>query len=113
MSETQTATDAAVRKAMEDQNLLPQIEAHRGIQHLFIQGVVTNLLGMTPEVRCYLVSYHSAVLNVRSIIRSDSPSHFQAVAMLGRNLFELAVETRLAEVIPSAAILAGRNRSLW
>jgi hypothetical protein len=70
----------------------------------FVQCVMTSLLQPKRSEECFLISYHGAALNVRSIIALNNGKHFQAVAMLARSVFELAVEIRLIDVVSDAVI---------
>ena len=62
--------------------------------------IVTTLLATNEEDTAYLGTYHRGRHNVETLLLFDNASHFQAVAMLSRSLFELAVDIRLLEIIP-------------
>jgi hypothetical protein len=63
-------------------------------------GVVTTLLSVQDEDSTYLGTYFRARGNVETLLVFDNAKHFQAVAMLARSLFELAVDIKLLEIIP-------------
>jgi Family of unknown function (DUF5677) len=101
----ESAVDVAVKQAVESTTLSFQVMIDlEAFDKQFVQGVVTSLLKPSEREECFLVSYHRAVLNVRSIITLNNVAHFQAVAMLARSLFELAVEIRLIDVIAGSVI---------
>lgn len=103
MNQQQSTVDAAVKKAVETTTpfyqLLIELEA---FDKQFVRGVMTSLLQPTERENCFLAPYHRAGLNVGSIIALNDAKHFQAVAMLARSLFELAVEISLINVVPDA-----------
>jgi Family of unknown function (DUF5677) len=65
-----------------------------------IFGVVTTLLSVQDEDSTYVGTYFRARGNVETLLVFDNAKHFQAVAMLARSLFELAVDIKLLEIIP-------------
>jgi hypothetical protein len=69
-----------------------------------VKGVVQTLLSTTAEENCFIGTYYRTSGSIESILEFKHPKHFQAVAMLARGLFELAVDMRLLEVIPNGAI---------
>jgi hypothetical protein len=69
-----------------------------------IHGVILGLLLPSQEDVCFIGAYYRARANIESILQFQNPKHFQAIATLARGLFELAVDIRLLEVVPNAAI---------
>jgi hypothetical protein len=69
-----------------------------------VKGVIDSLLSRTPEEDCFVGTYYRTNANIESILEFQHPKHFQAVAMLARGIFELAVDMRLLEVIPNSTI---------
>jgi len=67
-----------------------------------IDGVIKTLLSKTNREQCFIATYYRAVANVDTLLKLESVKHFQAVAMLARTLFELAVDARLLELVPAA-----------
>jgi hypothetical protein len=65
-----------------------------------VNGVVQTLLSLTPREDCFVGTYYRTLGNVETLLRMDKAKDFQAIAMLARALFELAVEIRLLETIP-------------
>jgi hypothetical protein len=64
-----------------------------------VRGVLRTLLSTTARERCFLGTYYRGSANVDSLLELRSASHFQAIAMLTRSLFELAVDIRLVDVV--------------
>jgi hypothetical protein len=69
-----------------------------------VKYVIDSLLSRTPEEDCFVGTYYRAQSNIESILEFQHPKHFQAVIMLSRGIFELAVDMRLLEVIRNSAI---------
>jgi hypothetical protein len=65
-----------------------------------VRGVIQTLLSTSRRERCFIGSYYRATANVVTLLEFRQPRHFQAVAMLARTLFELAVDIRLINLIP-------------
>jgi hypothetical protein len=73
--------------------------------HEFDKAEVKSVIGMllppmTTREQCFIGTYYRTLGNVESLLLLDGPKHFQAIAMLARALFELAVDIRLLDVIP-------------
>jgi hypothetical protein len=105
VDQPQSAVDIAVNEAVENttpayQTLIDLEAFNKG----FVQVLMISLLQTKRSEECFLMSYHRAALNVRSMIALNNVKHFQAAAMLARSLFELAVEIRLIDVVPDAII---------
>jgi hypothetical protein len=89
---SQSAVDAAVRKAIEDTTMFYQVLIDlEAFDKQFIRPVVVSQLGLTDRENCFLASYHRAGLDLNSAIALNNARHFQAVAKIARGLFELAV----------------------
>jgi hypothetical protein len=65
-----------------------------------VRGVIETLLSTSGRERCFIGTYHRATANIATLLELKQPKHFQAIAMLARGLFELAVDIRLIDVIP-------------
>jgi hypothetical protein len=65
-----------------------------------VHGVITTLLLKTDEDNCFVGTYYRARANIETMIGITDAKHFQALAMLARAIFELAVDIRLLSVIP-------------
>jgi hypothetical protein len=73
----------AVLKSLEDFN------------NVEILPLIKGLLSPTDREHCFIATYYRAVANVRTLLTFTHTSHFQAISMLTRGLFELAVDIRL------------------
>jgi hypothetical protein len=69
-----------------------------------IQPVMSGLLGETDRDRCFKGIYQRTKANVESMLSLRYAKDFQAIAMITRSLFELAVDIRLIEQIPDAIV---------
>jgi hypothetical protein len=67
-----------------------------------IYGVVSGLIAQTDRDRCFRGIYLRAKANVESLLSLRYHRDFQAIAMVTRSLFELAVDMKLIEQIPDA-----------
>jgi|SRR5215470_2807251 len=67
-----------------------------------VKGVITGVLAKTDLENCYWGIYLRGRANVESLLSLKQVRDFQAIAMLARSLFELSVDIKLIEVIPSA-----------
>lgn len=90
-------------------NALPDIDRYdaalQGLQNLDngeILPVVKGLLALSPREECFVAAYYRTVANARSLLALKDASHFQAIAMLARGMFELAVDVALVDKIPDA-----------
>src|SRR5580658_8512412 len=67
-----------------------------------VRGVIQTLIAPTQRDICFTGNYYRAVANVETILTLKNVRDFQAVAMLARALFELAVDIRLINAIPDS-----------
>jgi len=65
-----------------------------------VRGVIQTLLSTSDRERCFIGTYQRATANIATLLEFKHAKHFQAIAMLARGLFELAVDVRLIDVIP-------------
>ena len=71
---------------------------------LEIHGVVNGILKPTLPDECIQSIYLRAFGNVRTLLELKSPSHFQAVGMLARSMFELAVDISIFGKVQGAPV---------
>ena len=69
-----------------------------------VKGVIRTLLSTSERERCFIATYYRASGNVASLLELKQPRHFQAIAMLARSLFELAIDIKLIDLIPDGPI---------
>jgi hypothetical protein len=67
-----------------------------------IRGVIQTLLSTSGRERCFIGTYYRVMGNIETLLEFKQPKHFQAIAMLARSVFELAVDLRLIDVIPDS-----------
>ncbi len=70
---------------------------------LEVSGVIHTLLATSDREKCFIATYLRGSGNVATLLELKWPKDFQAINMLARALFELAVDTRLINVIPKAS----------
>lgn len=67
-----------------------------------VRGVIETLLSTSGRERCFIGTYYRATANIETLLEFKQPKHFQAIAMLARGLFELAVDIRLIDSVPDS-----------
>jgi ribA/ribD-fused uncharacterized protein len=67
-----------------------------------VRGVIQTLIAPTQRDICFTGNYYRAESNVESILTLKNVRDFQAVAMLARSLFELAVDIKLINAVPDS-----------
>jgi hypothetical protein len=65
-----------------------------------VRGVIRTLLSKTDREECFIGTYYRSAANVETLLALKSAKHCQAISMLARALFELAVDIRLIDVLP-------------
>jgi hypothetical protein len=69
---------------------------------LEVSGVIRSQLSPTEREKCFIAIYLRSSANVVTLMELKHQKHFQAITMLARALFELAIDIRLINVIPQA-----------
>jgi hypothetical protein len=69
---------------------------------LEVSGVIRSQLSPTEREKCFIAIYLRSSANAVTLMELKHQKHFQAINMLARTLFELAVDIRLINVIPQA-----------
>lgn len=64
-----------------------------------LRGIVQTLLNPTPRDICVTGNYYRGVTNIESLLSLKSVRDFQAISMIVRSLFEIAVDVRLINQI--------------
>src|SRR5205085_12307415 len=70
---------------------------------LEVSGVIHTLLAISDREKCFIATYRRGSSNVATLLELKWPKDFQAINMLARALFELAVDARLINVVPKAS----------
>lgn len=66
-----------------------------------IRRVIDALPSPTDREQCFIALYRRSIGNVKTLLEMKFPKDVQAIAMLARALFELAVDIRLIDVVPN------------
>jgi hypothetical protein len=69
-----------------------------------VRAVVDTLLSPSRREQCFIGTYRRIVANIATLQELRSAKHFQAVAMIARALFELAVDIRLVDIVPESCL---------
>jgi hypothetical protein len=94
-------TDSAIVEAASNTDrFYTQVKSLHAFDTLEVRCVINNLLSKTPEETCYLATYIRTIGNVESLLQFKASKDVQAIAMIARALFELAVDSRLLETTP-------------
>ena len=93
----------------------PQLDVHQIANQMFailrsldefdemeVRGVINGILTPTERDSCFQIIYHRVVANIASLRALNNRQHFQAISMITRNLFELAIDIRLIDKITDA-----------
>ncbi|HLI63150.1 MAG TPA: DUF5677 domain-containing protein [Terriglobales bacterium] len=67
-----------------------------------VQGVLAGQLSRSPREDLVYGLYLRARANVQSLLSLKQVMDFQAIVMLARNLFELAIDVKLINLLPNA-----------
>jgi hypothetical protein len=67
---------------------------------LEVRNVIGGLLSPSEREKCFIAIYRRTTANVATLLELKQPKHFQAISMLARALFELAVDIRLIDALP-------------
>jgi hypothetical protein len=84
-------------------NLFAVVKSIRAFDKLELAGILSSVATLKPTDRenCFLATYYRTAGIVDSLLCLDNSKHFQAAAILARSLFELAVDARLVDKIPT------------
>jgi hypothetical protein len=69
---------------------------------LEVAGLVRGLLAKTDRDNCFIGNYYRGKAHIETLLSLKSAKDLQAIAMIARGLFELAVDTKLIDAIPDA-----------
>jgi hypothetical protein len=67
-----------------------------------ISGVVFGQVSPTSREQCFLGNYLRAIANVKTLLKFNNVADSQAIAMIARSVFELAIEIELIDHIQNA-----------
>ena len=69
-----------------------------------VRTVIDSLLSPSRREQCFIGTYRRSHANIATLLELKSAQHFQAIVMLTRSLFELAVDIRLIGVVPDSCL---------
>jgi hypothetical protein len=96
------ATSAQFDPLKTTERLYTMVKSLSEFDKIEVRGVIQTLLSKTDREQCFIGTYYRSVANVGTLLELKSPKHVQAICMLARALFELAVDIRLLCVVPDA-----------
>lgn len=99
-----TPDPAVVAAASNTDRFYTEVKSLHEFDKLEVRCVVDTLLSKTEEETCYLATYIRTISNVESLLALKGSKDVQAIAMISRALFELAVDLRLLEATPAGWI---------
>ena len=78
------------------------IKSMNDFDRIEVKGVIDMLLPpISLREQCFIGTYYRTLGNIETLLVLNKSLHFQALTMLARALFELAVDVRLLEMIPN------------
>jgi hypothetical protein len=81
------------------QRLYASLSSMMQFDEIEVRGVLRTILTPTDRESCFLLIYHRTAANIASVSKLNGARHFQAISMLARNLFEMAVDIKLIDKI--------------
>src|SRR5271170_6888389 len=79
--------------------LFAMLKSVNQFDEIEMRGVMNSLINPDERASCYQLIYHRTVANIASLLVLNNRQHFQAISMITRSLFELAVDVRLIEKV--------------
>jgi hypothetical protein len=67
-----------------------------------VRHIVNTIVAGSERDSCFQLIYHRCVADIASLCALTNRQHFQAISMIMRSLFELAVDIRLIDVVSNA-----------
>jgi uncharacterized protein DUF5677 len=67
-----------------------------------VRGVIQTQISPNKREICFTGNYYRGVGNVETLLSLKSVRDFQAIAMLARTMFELAVDIKLINIVPDS-----------
>jgi len=83
-------------------NFYSAIKSLNEFDHAEVHNIVSGQLAPTLREKAFTLNYHRAEINIELLLTLTDSRQFQAIAMLARSVFELAVEVRLILRDPDA-----------
>src|SRR5882724_3346947 len=67
-----------------------------------VRAVVNTIMSPSRREQCFIGTYRRTVANIATLQELKNTMHFQAIAMIARALFELAVDIKLMDIVPES-----------
>lgn len=98
------STSVALEPAANTDRFYTVIKSMNNFDKMEVNGVILTILSPTPREECFRGIYFRTLGNVETLLQLNKSKDVQAIVMLARTLFELAVDIRLLEKIPNGWI---------
>jgi hypothetical protein len=95
-------TESAIDIDTMPERIYTMLKSLAEFDKLHLRGVIRGLLAKTDRDNCFIGNYYRATANIESLLSLKSAKDLQAISMVARVLFEIAVDTKLISVIPDA-----------
>ena len=93
---------ACIDPATMPERCYTMVKSLNEFDKLEVAGVVRGLLAKTDRDNCFIGNYYRGKAHIETLLSLKSAKDLQAIAMVARGLFELAVDTKLIDAIPDA-----------
>lgn len=93
------ATAAAFDPLQTTDRFYTMVKSLSEFDKMEVRGVIQTLIATSGRERCLIGTYYRATANIATILEFRQTRHFQAISMLARGLFELAVDKRLIDTL--------------
>ena len=64
-----------------------------------VRGIIRSVIAPTEREKCFILVYWRTAAHLMSLSKLNGYQHFQAITMIARSLFELAVDLKLIDKI--------------
>jgi Family of unknown function (DUF5677) len=78
------------------------LKSLKEFDRLEVGSVIGTQISRSDRENCFIATYRRCVGNVATLLTLKETKHFQAIAMLARACFELAVDIRLIDTLPDS-----------
>jgi hypothetical protein len=80
------------------------VKSLENFDKLEVRPVINTLLTPSRREQCFIGIYRRSLANIATLQELKSPKHFQAILMLARSVFELAVDIKLMSIVADSAL---------
>lgn len=92
-----TSVSLDIRQSAE--RLFTMVKSIHEFDRIEVCSVIDTLLSPSRREQCFIGIYRRSGANIGTLLELKSAKHFQAIVMLTRSVFELAVDIRLIGVV--------------